>query len=356
MPQVLKTEPEVHTKDNKKPWAAGPSGSITPLSLMSPTSGESARTVAASAPTSASLPGTEQLPPVDLHFTSVPELLSYLETASDNPHVDSVTVASVMPKYFTDIDQALQDRGRKVRLFFFAEEKLLIITIPNSPHERLHTGLNRALTDEINDMGCKYSWITNGATRYPPDLPPNSSASRGEGDSSGGPSPERLGDGSWPTIVFEAGSSQSLESLRMKIRFWFARSNHDVKIVILAKAFPNDHAQKRILIEQWQEHLVSRSNARPGATTTRQSAVSGPATVLEPVCVQTINVVWAVPGVTYNNASRAQKLDPQSFNVIRGPLRLEFARLFLRQPIGPREDDIVLSDYRLSWIASSVWL
>ncbi|EPE02352.1 dead deah box dna helicase [Ophiostoma piceae UAMH 11346] len=206
--------PEVLATDNKKPWVAGPSFGnqwhIPPPSLMS---GESARTVATSAPTSVSLPGVEQLPPADLHFTSVPALLSYVETASTDPDVDSVTVASVPPNYFTAIDEALQARGRTIRLFFFAEEKLLIITIPNKPHEP-----------------------SNGATRYPSDLPPDSSASRGEGDSNGGPSPERDGNDSWPTIVFEAGFSQSLESLRMKMRFWFTQSNHDIKIVILAKA------------------------------------------------------------------------------------------------------------------------
>lgn len=169
------------------------------------------------------------------------------------------------------------------------------------------------------------------------------------------PSPERDGEDAWPTIVVEGGYTQSLESLRAKIRFWFARSAHSVKIAVLAKAFPEDHAQKRILIEQWQERDVSVTAARPGASATRLSTISPSATLQQPVCIQTINIVWAVPGVAYDEASPAQRRDPGAFNMVRGPLRLEFARLFLRQPVGPGERDIVLLDDDLQWYASRVW-
>ncbi|KAK0703538.1 hypothetical protein B0T26DRAFT_731810 [Lasiosphaeria miniovina] len=39
----------------------------------------------------------------------------------------------------------------------------------------------------------------------------------------------------WPTLVIEAGFSQSLGELHIAMRRWFSMSNHEVKIVLLAK-------------------------------------------------------------------------------------------------------------------------
>lgn len=52
----------------------------------------------------------------------------------------------------------------------------------------------------------------------------------GEGDSSGGPSPERRGCGAFPIIMVEAGYSQSWQYLRQKAQWWFRISNHDINL------------------------------------------------------------------------------------------------------------------------------
>ncbi|EPE03443.1 dead deah box dna helicase [Ophiostoma piceae UAMH 11346] len=288
--------------------------------------------------TSVGVPEVDHLPETDVRFTNVPALFACLDAITDSD-IDSVTVADVAPSDYAAIDEEFQARGRKTRLFFLAEHKLLIITIPTRSHEKLHLLLYTGIEGQIQQMGLRRAWTASGATRFPGKDASSSSASQGEGDSGGMPSPERDGEDAWPTIVVEGGYTQSLESLRAKIRFWFARSAHSVKIVVLAKAFPEDKAQKRILIEQWQERDVSVAAARPGATATRLSSMLPSATLQQPVCIQTINIVWALPGVAYDEASPAQRRDPEAFNV----------------PVGPSERDIVLLDDDLQWCASKVW-
>ncbi|RYP49384.1 hypothetical protein DL768_004890 [Monosporascus sp. mg162] len=123
----------------------------------------------------------------------------------------------------------------------------------------------------------------------------------GEGDSSGGPYPERYGVGQWPTLVIEAGYSQSLAGLHADMRWWFSTSNHDVKIVILAKL---DRRQHEIILERWEEEAAP---ARLGATTTRRAAR---AAGLQPVLRQRITI------------SRNEATDPVSYDVSRGALVL----------------------------------
>lgn len=89
----------------------------------------------------------------------------------------------------------------------------------------------------------------------------------GEGDSVGGPKPDRIERGKWPTFVIEAGHSESLPQLRADMRWWFSPSNHDVKIMILVKF---NHGQRSIMLEKWEEEEQA---VREGAATTRWSAV-----------------------------------------------------------------------------------
>ena len=148
----------------------------------------------------------------------------------------------------------------------------------------------------------------------------------GEGDSTGGPKPDRKEHAKWPTLVIEAGDSESLPQLRADMRWWFSTSNHDVKIVILAKFH---HVQHSIILEKWEEEERA---PRPGAAATRWSAA------MEPVLRQAITI-------TYHNNG-----DPGN----PGALVLEFRLLFLRDP-GPGEADIVFSNPDLQSYAVEVW-
>jgi hypothetical protein len=93
-----------------------------------------------------------------------------------------------------------------------------------------------------------------GATRFGGQLESHDhGGDSGEGDSTGGPNPEHGGiTDMWPTLVIETGDSETLGELHNDMRWWFRTSNHDVKIVLLAKF---DLGQHRILLEKWEEEI-----------------------------------------------------------------------------------------------------
>lgn len=150
-----------------------------------------------------------------------------------------------------------------------------------------------------------------------------------EGDSTGGPKPERAPKGAWPTLVIEAGVSETLAELHRDMQRWFSISNHEVKIVLLAK-----FDGTKILLEKWEEEMQHR----PGATTTRHSLQHQ-----QPVLRQSI-------AITRNTTT-----DPVSYNVTRGALVLSFRLIFLRDP-GPGEGDFVIDVQELEEYAENVWV
>jgi len=125
----------------------------------------------------------------------------------------------------------------------------------------------------------------------------------------------------------EAGFSQTLGKLRLVMNRWFSISNHEVKIILLAK-----FDGITILLEKWEEQM----SVRPGATITRHSQHP------TPILRQSITIT--------QNATT----NPISYNVTRGALVLSFRLLFLRDP-GPGEGDIVLSVQELEEYAEDVW-
>lgn len=134
----------------------------------------------------------------------------------------------------------------------------------------------------------------------------------------------------WPTLVIEAGVSESLVGLRKDMEWWFSTSGHQVQIVLLAYF---DRHRSAIELEKWEEEA---SSTRPGAMTTRHAAT------LRQVLRQTISIT--------QNATT----NPVSYNVARGALVLGFKLLFLRDP-GPGEGDFVLSVQELENYARHIW-
>jgi len=119
------------------------------------------------------------------------------------------------------------------------------------------------------------------------------------------------------------------------MQWWFQTSNHEVKIVILAKF---DNQQHHILLEKWEEEISS-----PQGAITRSRA----ATILQQ---NGVNLVKR-QSITI---TRDETTNPVSYNVTRGALVLGFRLLFLRDP-GPQEGDIVLSIQSLQLYAKKVW-
>lgn len=221
-------------------------------------------------------------------------------------------------------------RGRKFRFHYRVDSRILLVTILTYAHEKLHLELYTNCLTQIYQMGLFKSWDTKGGTAYlsQGEYP---GRDKGEGDSSGGPKVNGRGTADWPTLVIEGGYSPSINMLRAKMRWWFATSDHDVKIVVLAKF---DQRLQKLTLEKWEEEVVSRQ----GATTTRSMTSSG----LQPVQQQTITV------------TENPNTDPISYNVARGALVLEFRLLFRRDP-GPGEGDVVFGIPLLEYYASEVW-
>ncbi|KAF3762324.1 hypothetical protein M406DRAFT_264227, partial [Cryphonectria parasitica EP155] len=223
-----------------------------------------------------------------------------------------------------------ETRRPKVRLRRYdAKSRILFITIPSRLHEAMHSHIYQKISFQIFGRGLEDRWSTMAATTC--YTKPNSGAGdgSGEGDSSGGPSPERDGPNAWPTLVIEAGYSESQQYLRQDMRWWLAASDHDVKIVLLIKW---DRRRSEISIERWEEDIPVQ---RPGATNTRSTGIL--ALVLRQIITITKN-----PTV------------PPTFSIVSSALVLPFRLLFLRNP-GPGESDFVLSVQELEGYARAVW-
>ncbi|KAL7954252.1 hypothetical protein V8C34DRAFT_317467 [Trichoderma compactum] len=260
-----------------------------------------------------------------IHFTTVARIFIEVDRALG----DALVVNSISSEDFTKLERARERRGRRFRLSLYdPDTQTLIITIPTGQHEVLHAFLyTMEVVASIIFMGLRYNWNILASKTF---LPRGSNGGhRGEGDSSGGPFPERSGSRAFPTLIIEAGYSQSLTSLRQKARFWFHISNHDVKIVILAKLSRN---RGLLTLEKWEE---GPSQSRHGATTTRSVPP------LEAFCRQTI-IITKIDG------------DPPTYQVTGGDLVLSFRLLFLRDP-RQGERDIVITAQGLEIYADRVW-
>lgn len=218
---------------------------------------------------------------------------------------------------------------RKLRFRYYnAVLKQLVITIPTFRHEAMHTSVYGIFTMKIGAMGLWRSWSDGGSTTRS-----RLGGDAAESDASGGPRQELPGVDTWPTLVIEAGFSQSLEALRNRMHWWFSASQHQVKIVLLVKT---DGYRQPILFEKYTEGPATQ---RPGTTSTRAAAA------LQPNMDQRIDITRQL-GVDW--------LDSSAYIITRGDLRLEFHLLFLRQP-GPGEHDVVLDVQDLQLIAFKIW-
>jgi len=137
-----------------------------------------------------------------------------------------------------------------------------------------------------------------------------------EGDLTSGLKPQRATKNAWPILIIEAGVSESLSQLYLDMQRWFDISNHEVKLVLLAK-----FDGTKILLEKWEEEMQQ----------------------LGPVLRQSITI-------TQNTTT-----NPISYHITSGTLVLSFRLLFLRDP-GPGEGDFVISVQELEEYAENIWV
>ncbi|CAK7241300.1 MAG: hypothetical protein STHCBS139747_002760 [Sporothrix thermara] len=242
---------------------------------------------------------------------------------------DSLVIGKVSIKSFRAIEAERDRRRRHYRLTFLPDIASVILVI-----------------EAIRDMGLQRQWVGSGAETLAA-LGGVSAAGQGEGDSTGGP--RRQHDGSlrvWPTLVIEAGATQTLPSLRTKARWWFAASDYAMKVVVLVKIVA---ATSSIEIEKWI--AAGPGPQRQGATATRASRV---ATARQLVVDQRVLINWTGPAPLPQTPLAHRAL--QHFAVEGAPLVLRFQELMDRQPVvasGEHDVSIVAAD--LQDLAQRVW-
>ena len=139
----------------------------------------------------------------------------------------------------------------------------------------------------------------------------------------------------WPTIVFEAGLSESLTDLRRDAQWWLANSRGEVKIVIIISIVK---AEKSLWIEQWN---IS-SFDRPGpATRAFLNVIPVPTKIQELTVIQNPSIPH-LPGTI------------PIYAVTGAPLILEFEKLLLRAPVPP-EGNVILTEADLQAWAEEFW-
>ncbi|KAK4038169.1 hypothetical protein C8A01DRAFT_48163 [Parachaetomium inaequale] len=260
-------------------------------------------------------------------FTNVQDLFNVINCTPG----DFLVVTHVSPSCFAEIERERDKRRRKFRFRRYdSSSQTLLITIPGDLHEQLHGGIYDKFTNQLARTGREDRWKSiRTATRQAQQGHPG--GSEGQGDSTGGPKPERDPPGAWPTLVIEAGASESLAELHNDMRWWFSTSDHQVKIVLLVKF---QRTGGVITLEKWEEE--SPGPPRPGATTTCHASLQ------QPVLRQAINI------------TRDPTTNPVSYNVTSGALVFGFRLLFLRDP-GPGEGDFVMSVPELEDYAKYIW-
>ncbi|ERT02924.1 hypothetical protein HMPREF1624_01228 [Sporothrix schenckii ATCC 58251] len=274
----------------------------------------------------------------DVAFTSVTDVFKQLERAAKampgQGRFDGLVVGSMSPANFDVLSNERDRRERHLRLFFLPDQETAIVTVPSAPHEQAHSRLYTLVDRQLFAMGLDPEWRGTQATRFSSP----GGGGHGEGDSGGGlRRGNRYNNQRWPTLVIEAGVSQSMAALRAKGRWWLSASNFHMKVVVLVKTVIR---RSLITIEKWtaEQQFGSGSN-RLGATTTRQ---------------QQMEISWSGPGHILDTQpdERAAAL----FTVVGAPLVLRFEELFLRPPVASEgQRDIVISAEDLKDLASRVW-
>jgi hypothetical protein len=207
------------------------------------------------------------------------------------------------------------DRG--VRLTHYVDWDILILKVPTAKHEGAHGKFGQRLTVKAAMMGLIDEFSYLGATKFP--------VRRGskEGDSAFKPQSMRPRAADWPTIVIEAGWSESLTKLREDARRWLEGSRGQVKIVLLISI---GRRARKMIIEKWEHRPVPANRPATRSMTTHT-----------PTQMQAITI------------------DSNSNTVNVAPLILEFRKIFLRQAVPPLEHDFTFTRQDLLAFATNFW-
>lgn len=244
-------------------------------------------------------------------FSSISAVRDAIELQADRlenrtSHMQYIGFLKVTRDTMNAIENEQEKRNipRYARLHYDEIKEILIIKLMSlGVLEVSHTYLSDMMKETIWAMGIRSGTLLPvGATRY------KAAHSSKEGDSSFQPR-SRDPKTDWPSLVFEAGLSESLPRLQLDARWWLESANSQVKIVVLIAV---NEAIPRITVQKWEMVQGARR-------------------------AQQIQGLFITP------------------NSVQGaPLILHFEKVFLRQPIPP-ETDIVFTTPMLMKYATILW-
>lgn len=198
-------------------------------------------------------------------------------------------------------------------------DTLIVKLMPLARHEATHRSFGDLMKIQSYAMGFSpFEFLDVGGTTY------HGHFVKKEADTAFKPVPPRPNAADWPTIVLEAGVSQSLRQLKNGAKWWLSNSGGQVQIVLI---FSVKKESRTIHIEKWETRpatgRATRSNRPPAQVPTQ---------------IQQITI------------------DPN--NVTGAPLILHFHLIFLRainQNAVPPEHDLTFTAQDLRNWADGLW-
>jgi hypothetical protein len=265
-------------------------------------------------------------------FTGIPDLRKVVGSVSNALAAGRTTqqyliFRGVTKDQLARIDHDRASIGKHIRMTHYTDTDLLTIKVPSTEHEQAHLSLSDEVNYKLERMGlARRSLWGCGGTKYA-----GFGCSK-EGDSTYKPKWCRAGKDNWPTLVFEAGLSETLANVRTDAEWWLTNSRGEVKIAIVISIKP---AQKSLWIEKWC--LQPR---RPAAPVIR-------ANDLVPTKIQELTIIQ-------NPHIPPPRGTISTYLVTGAPLILEFDKLLLRAPVLP-EGDVIFTAADLQAWADELW-
>lgn len=187
--------------------------------------------------------------------------------------------------------------------------QLLLIKMPPTAHGIATGVFGTILMDALEPMGMKWSLCPLGDSKHIAEM--------GAKKPDQAWIPLRVPRGqsrTWPTLVLEVGLSETKAKLQRDVRFWHHASEGRVKVILTIHINRN---RPEISIEKWETGANNR-------------------------CKRIQRIVMS-------------KRERGTTCVAGGPLVIDFAKLFLRQPDLPKEQDISIGDEDLDRLARFIW-
>ena len=281
------------------------------------------------------LEGYEDIPME--RYTGIRDLRKRVQAVTDALQAGRTTkqyliFMGVTEDNLAQIDSQRATIGKHIRMTHYTDINLLIVKLPTAEHEAVHISFAYRTNRKLEAMGLPdESLYGMGGTAF------KGFRCSKEGDSTYKPE-SRDGKACWPTIVFEAGFSESLPKLRTDAAWWLTNSRGDVKIVVVVSI---RRPQRMLLIEQW----CMAPHPGPSAATRTRSNANAPLQVPRPT--QELTIIQDPPIPPLPNTV-------PTYTVTGAPLTFDFAKLLLRAPVPP-EGNVIFTAADLQAFALRYW-